>query len=600
MKKHLPLYLSLLLAAVSAPIRVWPQQIQAQPTLPPSVQLAVLADDYWQTQMRLSPLYATFVGYGKYDDLLDDPGAAGRAEDHRQYTRLLKTLHGLPRWGYNDAEKTTMSVMEYELQRHLDAEKYKFWEYNVDHMEGPQSWILTVVETSQPMKTEEDAQNLILRMKAVPSYFAGYIANLREGLRDGRVAARVPVDKTIAQLDELLAVPADSTTFADAGRKLPSDLQAAYMPQIVAAVDTHIKPSLKEFHDFLQNEYLRKARTDKIGLSALPDGANAYKYMVRYHTTLEMTPEAIHALGIEQLTDIHAEMEAIARHMRFKGDLKAFLAHVRQDPKNYFKTREEIVAAAKDRIGSTYAKLPLWFGLLPKTPLVVKPFEEYREKNEVDAQYFPPSDDFSRPGVYYINTYLPETRARFHMGTLAAHEGIPGHHLQIALSMEIPGLPTFRRHGDYNAFVEGWALYSERLADEMGLYKDDLTRLGMLSGQAWRACRLVVDTGIHAMGWSRQQAIDFMKENTAMSDQEVANEVDRYTIWPGQALAYKIGQREILDLRAKSKAALGKKFDIKKFHDDVLRNGAVPLSVLRQAIQESIQEQTSPAGKQKD
>ena len=190
--------------------------------------------------------------------------------------------------------------------------------------------------------------------------------------------------------------------------------------------------------------------------------------MIRYHTTTDKTAEEIHALGLADLKGIHAEMEAIAKRMRFKGDLNAFLAHVRQDPKNYFKTREEIVAASKARIDNTYAKLPLWFDLLPKTPLVVKPFEEYREKNEVDAQYFPPSDDLSRPGVFYVNTYMPETRARFHMGTLAAHEGIPGHHLQIALSMELPGLPAFRRHGDYNAFVEGWALYSERLADEMG------------------------------------------------------------------------------------------------------------------------------------
>ena len=236
MKRILPLILAILLLTCALPRTGWSQPVQAPPTAAPSQQLAALADDYWQTQMRLSPLYATFVGYGKYNDLLDDPGAAGRAEDHKQYTRLLAALQALPRWGYSDADKITMAVLDYELRRHLDAEKFKFWEYNVDHMEGPQSWILTVVETTQPMKTEEDAQNLILRMKAVPAYFAGYIANLREGLHEGRVAARVPVDKTIAQLDELLATPAAQSTFADAGRKLPADLQAAYLPQILAAM----------------------------------------------------------------------------------------------------------------------------------------------------------------------------------------------------------------------------------------------------------------------------------------------------------------------------------------------------------------------------
>lgn len=561
---------------------------------PAPAKLAGVAADYWSTQMRLSPLYATFTGYGKYDDRLDDPGASGRAEAHREYSRLYADAASIDPKRLNEADQLTLEVLKFELKRRLDGEKHKLWQYNVDHMEGPQIRIPTVIQTAQPMKTEEDAQNLLLRMKAMPAYFASYLANLREGLREGRIAARVPVEKTAAQLEEMLKVPADKTPYAEAARKLPPELQAKYMPEVLAAVETHVKPPLDELMEFLKEDYLPKARAEKIGLSALPDGEDAYFYSIAYHTTLPLGPAEVRDLGLSELKGIRAEMEAVAKKLRHKGDLKSFLDKVRHDPKNYFQTREEVQKDAQARIDAAYAKLPQWFVVLPKTPMVVKPFEEYREKNEVDAEYFEPSDDGSRPGVYYVNAYQPQTRARFQAATLAAHEGIPGHHLQLSIAREAPGLPAFRRHGDYNAYIEGWAHYAERLGDEMGLYKDELSRLGMLSGQSWRACRLVVDTGIHAFGWSRRQAMDFMHDNTTMTDYEIEAEVDRYIIWPGQALAYKIGQREIMDLRAKSKAAWGKKFDVRKFHDDVLKSGAVPLEVLRRRILSGL---PAPTGK---
>jgi uncharacterized protein (DUF885 family) len=557
---------------------------QAPVIVTPADRFGALETDYWETQLRLSPLLATFVGDARYADRLDDPGAAGRAEQHKEYARLLQEAQSVNPNLLTPADKISQQVLVYELTRALDGEKHRFWEWNVDQMSGPQTWIATVIATAQPMRGADDAQALLLRMKGIPAYFASYIANLREGLKDGRVAARVPVEKTIAQLDELLQTPPEKTVYADAARKLPESAREKALPEVLAAVETHVMPSLKGLRDFLRDEYLPKARTEKIGLSELPGGLDAYRYMIRYHTTLDLEPSEVHRLGLEEVKGIRAELEALAKRLHHKGDLKSFLAAVRADPKNYFTTRDEVEGEARRRIEATYAKLPKWFGIVPKTKLVVKRFEAYREKNEVDAEYFEPSDDGERPGVYYVNTYKPETRARFHMAALAAHEGVPGHHLQIAIAHEAPGLPVFRRHGDYNAFVEGWALYTERLADEMGLYRDDMDRLGMLSMQAWRACRLVVDTGIHAFGWSRQRAIDYMKENTAMSDDEIAAEVDRYTIWPGQALAYKIGQREIMDLRSTAKKAQGKKFDIRKFHDDVLKNGPLPLPVLREVL----------------
>jgi uncharacterized protein (DUF885 family) len=299
---------------------------------------------------------------------------------------------------------------------------------------------------------------------------------------------------------------------------------------------------------------------------------------------LDIAPEEIHRIGLEELQGIQDEMQAIASRMGSGNGIKAFLDGVRSDPKNFYRSREEVVQGARDCVSDTHKRLPDFFGTLPKTPLIVMPIEEYKEKNEVGARYYSPPEDLSRPGIYYINTYEPESRPKFSMASLTAHEGVPGHHLQIALAAENKSIPTFQRFADSTAFIEGWALYSERLADEMGLYSDDLSKLGMISNQAFRACRLVVDTGLHALGWSRQKAIDFMKENTPMSEAEVISEIDRYMIWPGQALAYKMGQRAIAALRRDLERKMGSAFDIRRFHDAVLENGPLPLTAMREAV----------------
>ena len=543
-----------------------------------------LAEDYWETQMQLSPLYATFVNHPRYQDRLDDPSAAGRALDARERRRLLGGLSAIDRATLTEGERVSWDIMKLELDRSIEGDQHKFWQWNIDHMDGPQSWIPSVVEMGQPMKTAEDAEALLLRMKAMPGYFAALSSNLREGLREGRIAAKVPVEKLLSQLDGLLKTPVGESPFAMAGKKLPPELRGPYLPQILAAVETHVFAAYADYQRFLKETYLPRARAERIGLSDLPGGLDAYRYQIRLHTTLDFTPDQLHQLGLEEVKGLRAEMQAVARRMGHRGELNAFMDKVRHDPKNFFSTREEVLKNAQDLVAAAQLQLPKYFGRLPATPLLVKPIEDYKEKNDVAARYYEPADDLTRPGIYYINTYQPETRPRFSMTSLAAHEGVPGHHLQIALAIEKRDLPTFRRHGGFNAFVEGWALYSERLAAEMGLYKDDLSRVGMISDQALRACRLVVDTGIHARRWSRQQAIDYMKQNTPMSEDEIIAEVDRYTIWPGQALSYKVGQREIMALRLQSKKALGSKFDLKRFHDDVLKNGAVPLSVLRSVI----------------
>ena len=545
---------------------------------------ATLAEDYWEAQMRLSPLYATFVNYPLYHDRLDDIGASGRAEEKRVMGALLSRLNAVDRAALSDEEKISYQVMKTLLEQTLESHKHKLWQWNVDHMDGPQSWIATVIAMMQPLKDVADAETLIVRLKAIPSLFAQQTGNLREGLAEGRVAARLPVEKTIAQLEGLLKTPAGKSPYMQAVARLPEALRNAAGLQIQQAVETHVYPAYRDYQRFLKDEYLPHARATKIGLGALPGGRQAYQYAILMHTTVARTPEELHQLGLDELDGIHKEMRAVADHLGYKGDLKSFLDSVRADPKNFFATREQVLSTAEGLVAQVKAKLPLYFGALPLTDLQVRPIEDYKEKNDVAARYYQPPDDLSRPGIYFINTYQPETRPRFSMTSLACHEGVPGHHLQIALALEQRGLPTFRRNAGFNAFVEGWALYTERLCDELGMYEDDLARVGMLSDQALRASRLVVDTGLHALGWERQQAIDFMKAQTPMSEEEIVAEVDRYTIWPGQALAYKVGQREIIALRQRSQKALGDRFDLRAFHDTVLRHGAVPLSVLGEIV----------------
>ena len=353
-------------------------------------------------------------------------------------------------------------------------------------------------------------------------------------------------------------------------------------------MEAEVNPALKDFAAFLKTDYLHETRAENIGLSGVPGGRAMYRHKLVAHTTVvDKSAEDLHQIGIRELAGIAVEMKLIARRAGHAGDLESFLDSVRTNPKNFFTTRDEVRSAAEALVAKAQAKLPDWFSTLPKTALIVKPLESFREKNSPAAYYFQPPEDLSRPGVYYINTYKPQSRPRFSMTSLAAHEGVPGHHLQIALALENKELPPFRRNAEFSAYTEGWALYTERLGDEMGLYGDDLSRLGMLSDQALRAARLVVDTGLHDKAWTRGQSIDFMKANTPMSLEEIEAEVDRYTVWPGQALAYKVGQLELMELREEVQARMGRRFDIKAFHDAVLRHGPLPLPVLRAAVLES-------------
>jgi uncharacterized protein (DUF885 family) len=459
----------------------------------------------------------------------------------------------------------------------------------VDPLGGPQVEFFNLADYTV-IETPEDARKFVLRCRAMGKSIDDHVANLRSGLKRGRTAARDAVEKVAQQLDALLALPVSEwALMAPAKAELKAWTPAQrdkFRTDLAAALDASLKPALSRYRDAIQKEILPAARpAEKAGLVNLPDGIECYKKRIREETSLDLSPEELHAIGLEQVRAIREELSVLGQKVMRTPQVELIQHRLRDDPAMQFKNAAEVEAAARDALSRAKAAIPKWFGILPKADCEVKIMGMHEAPQSTIAYYRNPTKDGSRPGYYMLNTYKPETRPRYEAQALAFHEAIPGHHLQIAIAMELKGLPEFRKYEGVTAFVEGWALYTERLADEMGLYSSDLDRVGMLSFDAWRACRLVVDTGLHAKGWSRQQAIDYMMENTVLAENNIVNEVDRYITWPGQALAYKCGQIEILKLRDEGKKRLGARFDIKEFHDVVLRNGALALPVLKEQVE---------------
>ena len=403
---------------------------------------------------------------------------------------------------------------------------------------------------------------------------------------------------------DLLARPSEEWVMTEPARAerdpavWPAEALAQFRKGIRRAVETRIRPAFERYRAVIRDEILARARDDQhVGIMNIPGGAACYERMIRVHTSLGLSAEEIHRIGLEENARIRAEMTALGKKLFGLDDLAAVQQRLRTDKRLFFGTRDEVEAKAREALARADAAMPRWFGQLPRTRCLVKRVEPYEEKDTTIAFYRRPTIDGSRPGTYYVNTYAPESRPRYEAEVLAFHESIPGHHTQIALAQEATGIPEFRKHARVTAFVEGWALYTERLSEEMGLYSGDLDRMGMLSFDAWRASRLVVDTGVHVKGWSLEQAIRYMLENTVLAENNIENEVDRYIGWPGQALAYKLGQREIFALRREAERRLGASFDIRAFHDVVLGNGAVSLSVLRGEVERWITARAASASR---
>lgn len=542
-----------------------------------------LAEAYWAEQMRAAPTWASYRGERARDGELPDLSAEARGRHDAVLREILDAARAIDPATLDDRDGLVRDTLIERLAHHFaDREACGKHAWVVDQLYGPQSW-LGELPSYHVIDGAQRARDLVARYRAFPTLFGQHIDNLRGGLKAGRTAARINITRVIEQLDRMLAVPLVEdqllTRPLAQAAKLEAPPYPAFEAELRAAVEGPVRGALTAYRAVLVDEILPAGRSAP-GIGGLPGGAACYAAAIAYHTGLKHDAETIHRIGLDEVARIRAEMGAIARELGH-ADVDAALAALAADPAQTLASEQALLDHNTALLDRARAVLPQAFGRLPKTAIELKAMEAYRAPESPAAYYYAAPDDGSRPAYYLLNTHRPETRLLYKMPALAWHEAIPGHHLQIALAKESAGLPAFMQNTGFTAFTEGWALYAEKLADELGLYRTPAERMGALTYEIWRAARLVVDTGLHHQGWSRQQAIDYLQTHTGHAPGEVVNEIDRYIVWPGQALAYKLGQLEISALRAEAEAALGARFELKAWHDQLLKDGAIPLSVLR-------------------
>jgi uncharacterized protein (DUF885 family) len=568
---------------------------ESEPSASPAAAvIADLAARYWDAYCARNPVSATANGDHRHDHEIDDLRPEVTAAYRATLACLLDEVRAAAaeaetQPGVADQDRVTTAALLAQIEADLDTIDADIPAWTADPIEGWQVEIFNI-ESFQPCDTPEQAERLLARWHAIPWLLDQNLLNVRTALREGRVAAHAPAARVIAGLAELLEQPDEAWALLKPAQVDHPDWPAAALAPFRDALrDTvahEIRPALGRMHAGVREDILPATRSDeRPGMASLPAGSEAYRRLVRVETSLDAEPDELHRIGLEEVARINSELEELGQRVLGTRVLAEIRAKLRGDPALHFQTADEVADRAAEALARAKAAIPGWFGVLPHADCVVVRMGDHEARHGTIAYYRNPAPDGSRPGQYYVNTSEPTTRPRYEAEALAYHESIPGHHLQIAIAQEVPGLPAFRRQLGVTAFWEGWGLYAERLADEMGLYSADLDRIGILSFDAWRACRLVVDTGMHAFGWSRQRAIDFMTENTALAENNIANEVDRYIVWPAQALAYKAGQLELLRLRAMVRNRLGAQFDIRAFHDAVLQNGAIGLGPLGRLVE---------------
>jgi uncharacterized protein (DUF885 family) len=551
-----------------------------QPHPAPSA-IDAIAARFWEDFLRLQPTTATMYGDSRYDDRLEDPGPAGRAAQLELARRTAAEVLAIPEDGLGVEDRITRDMLRIVAEIAEEEDRLGFHELRaVNHMEGPQV-LLAQVAQFQPADTPERLDAFLDRLRAYGPYIDAYIEILHEGRASGRTVARIVAERTIDQLTRLLAIPIDDAIITAAVR-VASDADRERVRDVVRDV---VYPADRRYLEALSGEYLAATR-EQPGLVSAPDGEALYRHAILSWTTLDLDPRDVHQVGLDELASIDEERREIARAEGYGDDVEAYRRALGDDPANRAASREELVARATEDIGRAMAVAPSVFGRLPISRCEVRPVEAFKEKDVAFAYYFPPSTDATRPGIYYVNTYDLPSRTFSKLASTTFHEAVPGHHFQIALEMEHPSLNVFRRLGSRmvgGAYAEGWGLYSERLADELGLYRNSGERLGMLDAQAWRASRLIVDSGMHGLGWSRQRSIDWLLK-TGLSATDAVIETDRYIAWPGQALCYMTGMREIRRLRRELEARDGAAFDLKGFHDELIGHGSLPLATLAREL----------------
>ena len=590
--RPLALALVLMLAGCASPRA--PAPVENPPTADraasESQKLQVVFDEYFEQQLQLNPILATSIGDPRYNDRFVVSIAPDVIAQERQLERdYLARINAIDRGRLSAQEQASYDIFKSSREREIDGFRFPGELIPMNQFYSvPNSFVqLGSGNGMQPFKTVRDYDNFLKRIDGFVQWTDQAIVNMREGIRRGYTLPRILAERTLPQLQAQVVPRAEDSLYWGPVTGMPAGFPAEDRERLTAAyraaIETKIVPAYRKLHDFMRDEYVPKARASD-GMEGLPDGKAWYAYNVSRITTTDYTPEQIHQIGLDEVKRIHAEMAGVMQRVGFKGTLQEFFTHLNSDPQFFWPTREALVAGYVDIKNRVDPQLPKLFEILPRADYEVRAVEPFREKSAAGGQYQAASEDGSRPGIFYANAYDLRARPKRAMEALSLHEGNPGHHFQISIQREQQGLPKFRRFGGYTAYVEGWGLYAESLGPELGMYGDPYQYFGRLEAELWRSIRLVVDTGLHAKGWTREQVLAYMSENSSEGEARRVSEAERYMAIPGQALAYKIGQLKISELRARAEKELGPKFDVRRFHTAVLADGALPLDVLEARI----------------
>ncbi|MCH8891813.1 MAG: DUF885 domain-containing protein [Myxococcales bacterium] len=576
----------LVVAAVIGLAAVDPGVVGAEENFSQREGLYELFDEIWDWQLNSFPEFATHVGVPGHDDRWTDVSLEAIAQRQRDQRRFLTALEAIDGSGLDADAQLDRELIQKSLQMDIEGFQFPFEVLAINQLGGVHQNVPQMM-ASMSANSIDDYENRLARLRAVPVLVKQTLVLLDRGLSVGITPPRITLRDVPQQVRNLITEDAADSPiflpFAQIPDKFPANVKARLQREAKRILVADVYPAYRGLLEYLEQTYLSGAR-ETISQSAMPNGENWYAHNARYHTTTNLTPKEIHEIGLAEVKRIRGEMEKIIRDLEFDGSFAEFAEFLRTDPQFYFGTREEFLTAYRAICKRADPELVRLFGTLPRLPYGVKPVPGYMDKSAPTAYYQPGSLAAGRPGTFFANTYNLATRPSWEMEALSLHEAVPGHHLQIALAQELEDTHDLLKYNFYSAFVEGWGLYAESLGDEMGFYQSPYSKFGRLTYEIWRAIRLVVDTGIHALGWSREQAIDFFKQNAPKTEHDIVVEVDRYIVWPGQALAYKIGELRIQELRAQAQQRLGSTFDVRSFHDQVLLRGAMPLDVLEQRI----------------
>jgi uncharacterized protein (DUF885 family) len=555
-----------------------------------AARLDAIYEQYWEEYLELNPIAATFQGDPRYNDRMPNTlSEEYRRKTHEFNARWLKTVEAIGPEGLEGQDLASYQMFVRDAKLELEGEKFPDWLQPVDQFRNRANLMAQFGSgtSAQPFKTVKDYDDWRKRASQIPVLFDQAIANMKLGVERRVVQPKALMDNVVSQLDKLIKDKPEDTLFWQPVEKMPASFPAEDRKRITAAyramIEQELMPAYRKLRAYVADEYIPRAR-ESSGLGALPDGEAWYAYLVRRFTTTDLTPAQIHQIGLDEVERNHREIRGVMKQVGFEGSMEAFFKFMQTDPRFSFKSEEALLAHYRSLEDKIMAKVPEQFSLTPKADFEIRPVEPFRAESAAGGSYMRPSEDGSRPGIFYVNTFDLPTRKTWDAEDLFLHEAIPGHHFQLALQQELTGLPVFRRFGGEPAFSEGWGLYAESLGRELGVYTDPYSYFGYLQNDLWRAIRLVVDTGLHSKGWTREQVIEYMLKNSAESETQATAEAERYMAIPGQALAYKIGALKIRELRDEAEQALGGEFDVRKFHAVVLENGSVPLEILEAKV----------------